>query len=216
MTDIDWSDIRPRLAALAAHPRSGEVFGSGGHEWVLEPALTGPELADLEAQFGVELPADYRAFLRQAGRGGAGPAYGLFPVLRKGDSWRWSGDGADLTETARLAEPFPHTEAFNPAEGFPEPPDEEEGEDAEDAYWEEHTRMLAEVSTPGLLYLCHLGCAYREALVVSGPHRGVMWADDMADDGGYRPVPDTDGQPQTFTRWYRTWLDQAEATVSKP
>lgn len=79
------------------------------------------------------MPADYRAFLGQAGRGGAGPAYGLFPVGRKGDSWRWFGDGAST-----------------------------------------------------------------------------------ADDAGFKPVHDSEGAPQTFTRWYRTWLDEAEATVTAP
>ncbi len=50
---------------------------------------------------------------------------------RKGDGWRWFGDGADLTEMDQLAEAFPRTEAFNPAEGFPEPPDEAESEEVE-------------------------------------------------------------------------------------
>ncbi|GIE86736.1 hypothetical protein [Actinoplanes regularis] len=57
---------------------------------------------------------------------GAGPAYGLFPPRRVDDGWRWEGDGAGLTEWGRPGEAFPRTEAFDPTEGMPEPPDEAE------------------------------------------------------------------------------------------
>lgn len=78
-----------------------------GHKWVVEDPLTQGELAELEAQMGVRLPEEYRAFLLHVGAGGAGPAYGLFPVRRVQGRWRWEGDGADLADLSRLAEPFP-------------------------------------------------------------------------------------------------------------
>ena len=82
------------------------------------------ELRDLEAQLGVELPSEYRSFLVETSAGGAGPAYGLSPVRRKDEHWSWEGDGSVLTELATLHQPFPHTEAFNPADGLPSPPAE--------------------------------------------------------------------------------------------
>jgi hypothetical protein len=116
-----------------------------------------------------------------------------------------------------LSQPFTHTEAFNPADGLPDPPDrdgfdsEELFNEGEDAYWQQHDAVVcAPEHTIGLLYLCHLGCAYREALVISGPARGQMWADDSADDSGFRPLHETDGTPTDFARWYRGWLKQAE------
>lgn len=78
-----------------------------GHKWVVEDPLTQGELAELEAQIGVRLPEEYRAFLLHVGAGGAGPAYGLFPVRCVQGRWRWEGDGADLADLSRLAEPFP-------------------------------------------------------------------------------------------------------------
>ena len=66
-----------------------------------------------------------------------------------------------------------------------------------------------------MLYLCHLGCAYRETLVISGPARGQMWADDPTTDAGCRPLADDDGTPLGFTRWYRRWLDNSEAPLSR-
>ncbi|WDZ83464.1 SMI1/KNR4 family protein [Micromonospora cathayae] len=216
MTDHDWSDVPAALARLAADPGARAVFGAAAHGFVLDPPLTGPELTELEEQLGVPLPAGYRSFLRQAGRGGAGPAYGLFPVRRVDGRWRWEGDGADLTDLAALARPFAHTGAFNPADALPPPPDEGDYdsaaalEAAEDAYQEEYDRVVyAPEHSVGLLYLCHLGCALREALVVTGPARGQMWADDSADGGGYRPLRDDDGRPLDFARWYRRWLTAA-------
>ncbi|MGW7096515.1 SMI1/KNR4 family protein [Streptomyces sp. NPDC054874] len=56
--------------------------GSLGHRWVLEDPLSDEGLAELEAQAGVRLPDAYRTFLTCVSAGGAGPAYGLFPVRR--------------------------------------------------------------------------------------------------------------------------------------
>jgi hypothetical protein len=221
VTLSDWSDVGERLARLAAEPDAGKIFGSGGHGWRLEPPLSAAELREVEGQSRTELPGEYRSFLLAAGRGGAGPAYGLFPLRHVDGRWSWEGDGADLTDLDTLTQPFPHVQAFNPAEGLPDPPDEEDYDSeeafnaAEDAYWEKHDQVVYRPEhSIGLLYLCHLGCALREALVVSGPARGQMWADDTADDGGFRPLLDDDGTPLGFARWYRRWLDDAEAQLA--
>jgi len=71
----DWSDVPGRLANLSTHPNAGSVFGANGHQWRPEPPLTKDELAELESQLGIDLPREYRAFLLQISRGGAGPAY---------------------------------------------------------------------------------------------------------------------------------------------
>jgi hypothetical protein len=217
MAHPDWSDVRDRLAELSTGPHADKVFGSTGHGWRLEPPLSTAELDELESQLDVELPAEYRSFLVQVSRGGAGPAYGLFPVQRVDAGWRWEGDGAELTDLKTLGQPFPHTDAFDPAIDLPDPParegfDSEDGfNDAEDAYWQQHDAVVfAPEHSVGLLYLCHLGCAYREALVVSGPARGQMWGDDTASDGGFRSLREPDGNPIGFARWYGTWLGQAE------
>jgi len=136
--------------------------------------------------------------------------------------WRWEGDGADLTDLDALAQPFPHVEAFNLADGLPDPPDEDDYDseeafnEAEDAYWEHHDEATGRPEQwVGLLYLCHLGCALREGLVVSGRARGQMWADDSADGDGFRPLVDDDGSPLGFARWYRRWLGDAEAQLAR-
>lgn len=196
MLPSSWSDVRERLERLATDPNAEKIFGARGHRWRLEPTLSAAQLGEIEDQLRVRLPGEYRSFLREAGAGGAGPAYGLFPVRRTDGQWRWAGDGADLTALGTLAQPFPHVEAFNPADGLPDPPHEEDYDSveafnaAEDAYWEQRDEVVCrpEHST-GLLYLCHLGCAYREALVVTGPREarcGLMTRLPMVASG---PLP---------------------------
>ncbi|MFD7713208.1 SMI1/KNR4 family protein [Streptomyces sp. NPDC059785] len=93
MDDQGWAGVRERVAALSVAPANKEVFGFRGHGWVLEDPLAEDELAELEAQVGARLPAEYREFLAQVG---AGPAYGLFPVRRV--QGRWYRDWLDEAE----------------------------------------------------------------------------------------------------------------------
>ncbi|GJF33811.1 hypothetical protein KNE206_65110 [Kitasatospora sp. NE20-6] len=223
MNEHTWAGVRERVLALAAAPDTVDVFGRSGHRFALEAPLTAEELADLESSAGVTLPEDYRAFLLQVGAGGAGPAYGLFPVRRVQGRWRWEGDGADLADLARLAEPFPplgpdpeEVEAL-----LTERPEEEDFEDIEvfdtaTEAWDERwdALMWAGDRTAGAVVICHLGCAYREWLVVSGPERGRMWADSRVDDIDLAPLLDERGAAVTFTRWYLGWLEQAEQAVA--
>lgn len=222
MVDQMGAGVRERVAALGALPASSEVFGALGHRWALADPLAEGDLAELEAHLGVRLPEEYRAFLTQVGAGGAGPAYGVFPVRRVQGRWRWEGDGADMADLSALAEPFPEK---GPDPGLldallaerPEEEDFEEIEDFDDAIeaWDERWEavMFAPARTAGAVVICHLGCALREWLVVSGPHRGTIWSDPRADDADLEPLLDPEGKPVTFARWYTDWLGKAERTA---
>ncbi|MFF4590461.1 SMI1/KNR4 family protein [Streptomyces sp. NPDC001388] len=221
MVDQRWTGVRARVMALGAQRAGSEVFGALGHRWVLEEPLTEDELAKLEGQIGVRLPEEYRAFLMHVGAGGAGPAYGLFPVRRVQGRWRWEGDGADMADLSMLAEPFPE-QGPDPktldallAER-PEEEDFDEIEEFDDAIeaWDERwdAVMFAPERTAGAIVICHLGCALREWLIISGSHRGTIWSDGRADDIDLVPLLD-DGKPVTFARWYSDWLEKAERTV---
>jgi len=223
MTDQQWAGIRQRLDAAAAGPASGEVFGALGHKWVMEDPLTPAELVELETQTGVRLPEEYRAFLLHVGAGGAGPAYGLFPVRRAQDGWRWEGDGAEMADLSRLAEPFPDR-GPDPEllqELLAQCPEEEDfdddSEDFDDAMqaWDERWAavMFAPERTVGAIVICHLGCAQREWLIISGPHRGTVWSDCRVDDVDLVPLLGEDGAPVRFARWYTDWLAKAEQTA---
>ena len=223
MVDETWTGVRRRVTELNTREASREVFGAYGHEWALVEPLTEAEVADLESQVGARLPEEYRSFLLHVGAGGAGPAYGVFPVRRVDGRWRWEGDGADLADLTLLARPFP--------EHGPDPelvdallteqPDEETFEDM-DAFdeaneaWQERWYdgpLFAPERTAGAIPICHLGCAQREWLVVTGVHRGTVWSDPRCDDADLEPLRDPDGTPTTFTRWYLDWLEKAEAAA---
>ncbi|MGW4898532.1 SMI1/KNR4 family protein [Kitasatospora sp. NPDC004240] len=222
MTTGSWAGVREQVLALAHAPGAREVFGYHGHGFRLAEPLTGAELAELEAQLGVRLPEEYRAFLREVGAGGAGPHYGLFPVVKEDGRWRWEGE-AGLTDPARLAEPFPATPA-DPARvaALQEVrPDEEDFDDVEDfdTAWEAWDEQWGELMwhddrTVGAVYLCELGCALRQWLVVSGPESGRIWSDYRADETDLAPLLDEAGRPVTFGSWYRDWLAAATAQAA--
>ncbi|MFH8382995.1 SMI1/KNR4 family protein [Kitasatospora sp. NPDC018058] len=221
--DATWAGVRERVGALAADPRSVVVFGSSGHRFRLDEPLTAAELAEFEARTGAELPEEYRQFLLHVGAGGAGPAHGVFPVRKVQGRWRWEGDGADLADLSRLAEPFPR-QGPDPelvrallAER-PEEEDFEEIEEFDDAVeaWDERwvPVMFAPERTAGAVVISHLGCAARQWLILSGPERGRIWSDDRVDDEDLAPLLDVRGEPVTFTRWYLGWLEESERQVA--
>jgi hypothetical protein len=176
-------------------------------------------LEELVGQLGVRLPDEYASFLTQVGRGGAGPGYGLFP-LRRVDG-RWEGDGADITDPADLVVPFPYDDAVDPrAAGLPpEPqPDYYGSVEEYDTAMHAHVAQCEELiygraHTFGAQYLTHLGCAYRHLLIVSGPQRGTIWADDRPGGGPLGPERDATGARLTFARWYLNWLDDTEDKI---
>ncbi|MEU6158508.1 SMI1/KNR4 family protein [Streptomyces sp. NPDC047130] len=225
MNDQQWAGVRERVEALGSSSAGGGVFGAVGHRWVLEQPLGHTELAELEAQMKVTLPDDFRAFLLRVGAGGAGPGYGVFPVRRIQGRWRWEGDGAELADLSRLAEPFPE-QGPDPellqelAAECPEEEDFDESEEFDDAMeaWDGRwdAVMFDPDRTVGAFVISHRGCALRDWLVVSGPHRGTVWRDDRADETDLAPHLHDDGTPMTFASWYTGWLRQAEATAREP
>ncbi|WP_435108574.1 SMI1/KNR4 family protein [Nocardiopsis synnemataformans] len=221
-TDV-WAGVREQVRVLARAPGSEEVFGARAHGFELLDPLTSKELAELEGQLGVRLPEEYREFLLHVGAGGAGPAYGVFPTVKGPDGWwRWHGDGADLTVPERLAQPFPATGA-DPgslaALRVQEPVEEDFGdpEEFDAAYeaWHERVEELLwdEDRTVGALCLCHLGCALRQWLVVSGPEAGRVWNDGRVDGEDLQPLTGKDGAPLGFADWYLQWLREVSRVV---
>lgn len=207
------------MHSLGVRPASSGVFGSWGHRFALDEPLTPADVADLEGQIGAVLPEEYQAFLLQVGAGGAGPAYGVFPVRRIQGRWRWEGDGAELADLSRLAEPFPRLGPDPDLvrtlwEQRPEEEDFDEIEDFDDAIeaWDERWEpvMFSPDRTVGAIVISHLGCAARQWLIVSGSEAGRIWSDNRADDEDLTPLLDEHGAAKTFGRWYLDWLNESE------
>jgi hypothetical protein len=204
------------LETIRSGGRRPGMFGEASHEYGVNPPLSENDLVLFEAAYEVELPEDYRLFLRHVGNGGAGPAYGLFK-LGEMDHGHDHGPWGDFV--ADLAAPFPHTSTWNDLtgqpedfEGDPDTPDEEE-------YWRQvekfEERYFDPRNTQGSFPLCHVGCAIRLRLVISGPERGNVWNDDTANFTGLSPLQTGQCKRTTFYQWYRHWLDEALAKLRR-
>jgi hypothetical protein len=144
----------PAIQRIAAKAKSTGVK--------LLAALSEKDLAMFEQERGVELPADYRAYLQIANGGAGPPEYGLCSLGSLPSDY-----GLPPPD---LSKPFPFTRSWIWEDGESSP----EGQ-------QDDTQC-------GVLILGTDGCAQYWALVVNGPERGKIW---MLTDVGIMPlVPD--------------------------
>lgn len=179
--------IHRRLRELAEDDPQLRRFGARRHGYRLGPVAHERAVARFERAHAITLPESYRRFITTVGDGGAGPHYGLF--RHDGTDWpnyvqQLEQDLAGLRNTD-----FPHASDFQPwpkAKPCTRHPDPE---DSYDPCWLAGTVALDEV-----------GCGAFYRLVVTGPARGQVWLDDLANDQGLSAGPD-------FRDWYVQWLD---------
>lgn len=72
--------LRKGLEKARAADPDFKVFGADHHKYCWNPPASPEAVAAFEADIGTALPEGYRSFLLQAGDGGAGPFYGLWPL----------------------------------------------------------------------------------------------------------------------------------------
>jgi len=208
MTDPDFVTMaRELLSRLEREDPNRKIFGAASHRYQLNPAIDVEALARREQELGITLPSPYRAFLTELGNGGAGPSYGVFPFE--------GGDSEDYTKYGNLAQPYAYTRAHNPTGLIDDGEDEDDDDDDDDENDEDPKQRYWEAfDDRGALYICHHGCGSRSMLIVSGPARGQVWSDNVADDGGYSPKLDAHGSVCTFASWYLAWLEQSLAKLT--
>lgn len=197
--------IEEDLPASLRHLRRREdefvIFGAYTHLYRSQPQDEA-EVAAVEADLGIEFPADYRDFLCQVGAG-AGPYHGLMDMA---ELWDWA-------EDMKPAEEFPFTKA-----------------DADRVHreWRDWLRdpdggwfkgiEVRSAELPGCVAISEQGCGGFTMLVTTGELAGSLW--DM-DEWGWmtahtarsgRPSPDEAidlGPTPTFTAWYEAWLTES-------
>ena len=135
-----------------------------------------------ESKHDIRLPEDYRCFLLEAGRSGAGPYYGVLPLDRWNDAVNID---AGRIPGDYLASPFPL---------FPDMPEEED--------WHKTLGISCDQEFQGAIAVSHQGCSYYCLLVVYGPFRGRVVYVSL--DGG---TPYFVRNPD-FLSWYERWLDE--------
>lgn len=222
-TTLDRSAVLRHLAELDRRDPRRKVFGSGGHDYKLNPPLPVAVIETFEGRHGVSLPEDYRHFITEIGDGGAGPYYGVLPFGKDDDDRDWEGGGL-VGDPGR---PFPHTTTWNLRDSFwegePDPPPGTPPED-EDRLMEAWDRQLERhywnpALMDGAVPICHKGCALRQWLVINGDQKGYIWDDHRVDNAGIAPSLGESGLPLTFADWYMGWLEESlrkvgEATCS--
>jgi hypothetical protein len=208
-----WTGIRERVAAVYSGPK--RAYGPFP---LFEPVLSESEIAEVEAQYGVTLPEDYRAFLAEVGSGGAGPTHELTTLRRVDGRWGWVWDHDEA-----------HAWRLDPAAPFTESPDwpahqaatlraagrEPTTRDEEDDYLADYCEVFGEEfwyldRGRGAIHISDNGCAMTSWLVVVGPHRGEVRHRDDGPNPEFRPLVDADGRPHTFRSWYLAWLERLE------
>lgn len=184
-------------------------------KWRLDPIVFGTivteeQLSACERALGIQLPDDYREFLKHIGNGGFGPGHGLrYFHLSEPERIVNRASLKDLNEThqenapieikyapsrrviaSRVSAPFPYVDFTY---------DEEDSEDAEH----------------GFLELAYFGMGAHEVLVVSGAEYGNVWAMDAEGVTPYeksnRATEGLSWEPlrshrYTFKDWYLDWL----------
>src|SRR5260221_8063999 len=76
----DIARVLDKLERLRDADQELSLYGAHQHRYRLGPPLADGDLRRFERQHRMSLPVEYRAFLLQAGNGGAGPYAGLFPL----------------------------------------------------------------------------------------------------------------------------------------
>ncbi|MFI6874853.1 SMI1/KNR4 family protein [Streptomyces sp. NPDC050400] len=187
---------------------------------VFEPVLTAAEIAEVEDQYGVELPEEYRTFLTEVGAGGPGPEHELTSLRRIDGNWVWIWGTHDVPMRPDPSGPFVESEhwrdrqvaTLRAAGHEPTTPDEDDdyyddyltafGEAGENLWYQERVRGAVQISDNG--------CGMTGWLILVGPHRGELRDRDCADNPPFEPYADAHGMPHTFRSWYLEWLQRRE------
>jgi hypothetical protein len=204
----DFDQIRIDLERLQSVNTPLKVFGAETHGFKLNPPLPEATVSRFESKYDIRLPADYRRFLTELGNGGAGPYYGLFKLGEMDSNFgyaRWKENDGFVGD---LSKSFPLTKPWNDLTGEPAY-DESNEEEYERQLDEFEGRYWSTENINGAIPVCHLGCASRQWLVITGAEAGNIWCDDRADLKGLYPLTAPGKERISFYEWYRVWLDDA-------
>ena len=177
-----------------------ESFGAEVHEFRMNPPLSEQDLLAFEAEHGILLPEDYRAFLQCIGNGGAGPFYGILPLA---SAVQAAGEECD----GYLRSPSPLTDDLVRTYEWDWillhsviPPVTIYSATSHD--WRLIPPQGIVSPYQGTLTICDQGCSYAALLIVSGSARGCVVYVDYDNQPPYFPE-NTD-----FLSWYERWLDE--------
>ena len=201
-------EVSQKVEKLRAMDREFRLFGADHHRYRFNPPLAEIDLLGFEERNRISLPKDYRNFVLNVGNGGAGPYYGIYPLLPDNVHHGMSEDyGIDVSV------PFPHSKDWD--EGQQGAYDSDAGQSPDDDLVAEYfdNRHIA-----GALCICDYGCGNFFLLVANGSEKGNMWVDGRLNYSGIFRGGFEDGEREraiTFSRWYLNWLDRSLEKLSQ-
>lgn len=190
---LDIPKIRAVLDNASRWDMDLAQFACWSHAHLFNPVLPLEDLAAWEELTQVTLPEDYRTYLTQLGNGGAGPAYGLYPLSLPRDEFAQYlrrpciySDGQE-EKYQDVIQRFVHWYGLDDdwalyREYFPDTPAWKD-DVWSDAHWREWSdeleRVLDEkVVFPLLYYGQHMitneGCSGDIRIILNGSHRGYV------------------------------------------
>jgi hypothetical protein len=190
-------EVRRMLDELRAADPNYKRFGAWNHRYEFHPVLKPEEVAAFEASHGIRLPEDYKEFVLTVGNGGAGPYYGIYPLLEGNVDHR-----LQSRKLIDLSSPFPHSAAWD--EHWPAAINWDEGERPDE------DTLLAYLDPrhiSGALCISQYGCGDFLLLVVNGAERGNIWFDGRGNYSGLFPEEGAGTERISFSEWYLGWLD---------
>ncbi|WP_395317347.1 SMI1/KNR4 family protein [Variovorax sp. UC74_104] len=210
------TDILSRLQTLKRLDLDCSSFAAKAHWYDLNPPLSEEEVAQMEAKYRCRFPNEYRRFITAIGNGGAGPAYGVFPLGMQDEFHGLTSWDAKFSLIGDLSKPFPWEHAWNLSTDFwaqqpnPTADTRTDEEDRMNEVWDRklETQYYATSIMDGAIPVCHEGCALRNWLVVTGPLAGTVWRDLRADYKGIEPFMNENGTRMGFNDWYLQWVEQ--------
>lgn len=191
--------LKARVAELKIKDAKLENFGAGdnpwynmtGHHYEFGPVMSEEEVSALEKKIGTIFPEEYREYLKLAGNGGVGPAWGLWDT-----SYACPNDAVLEQCPDFCSEEFPYTDSY-----------------AEGAYAvlanDFYHRGPYDDAFCGYIQLANYGHDMKAILIICGEQRGKMWLLD--EPTSLTPFVQTrDGKTVGvgFLDWYNNWLDE--------
>jgi len=166
-------DLRLLLEKARAADSSLTRFGAKNHKYQWNPPASLADVEEFEREIGVTLPEDFRAFLLQAGDGGAGPFYGLFSLQQIRGWLQWP---LELEKPPILRPGISNTEEY------------------ETEYAEENWKR-------GCIPIESQGDTYFTCLMLAGPDRGRVVYIEY--EGSWVFFPREPDFLSWYTRWLR-------------
>jgi len=199
-----YDKLKQDLITLTQKDTQLKVFGAESHKYRFNPTLSESYILQFEETHEINLPDDYRMFLKEVANGGAGPHYGMYKLEDYYQSRSYDGSDANYIEKDFLKTPFPYTKS-NPLKPLdPSDEDEVDGELSDEEYGKKFIKNFS-----GAITLAHQGCGYYDMLIVSGEERGTVWMDATVSDQGIGYAFNS------FSEWYFDWLKLSIEVCSK-